>query len=71
MEEKLRRLFDYQKFAQNRNLQRVINAVDEKYERGIELISDTALSFAVGGKEITKRKTDETAIPVLKKDEKK
>ena len=52
MEKKLRKLFDYQKFSKNKDLQLLIDDCESRYPEGV-LVSDEALSFAVGGKNQT------------------
>ncbi len=45
MENKLSRLFDYQKFASNPDLEKVIRGVEEKYSLNKQALSDDDLEF--------------------------
>lgn len=56
-ENKLSNLFDYQRFERNKDLQRVINNVERKYDSGAVLLTEAELSFAAGGKTIDKIET--------------
>lgn len=55
MDKLLKKLFDYQKFAQNENLDRVIKqtAVDHKAE-----LLDEQLFAVAGGKKVDEKKED-------------
>ena len=48
MEDKLKQLFDYQKFAKNEKIEKWVKELETKYEP--ELLTDDSLVFAVGGK---------------------
>ena len=48
-EKKLSNLFDYQRFSKNKDLQRIINGVESRYESGSVLLSESELSFVAGG----------------------
>ena len=61
-ENKLASLFDYQRFERNRELQRVINNVESRYDHSAVLLTETELSFAAGGRTIDKIKTEEEKI---------
>lgn len=63
MENKLSRLFDYQKFASNPDLEKVIRGVEEKYSLNKQALSDDDLEFvaAAGDPYISKEpKENET-----------
>ena len=47
MENKLSRLFDYQKFSSNPDLEKVIRGVEEKYSLDKQALSDDDLEFVV------------------------
>ena len=47
MEKKLKQLFEYQKFEKNPKIEAWLNELETKYEP--DLLSDEALSFAIGG----------------------
>ncbi len=49
MENKLFKLFDYQKFSKNKDLQKIIDDVEERYQNEY-VLSDDSLAFAAGGK---------------------
>ena len=49
MEKKLKRLFDYQRFSNNKELQRMIDDALERYPEKVA-ITDEVLEFAFGGK---------------------
>ena len=49
MENKLKQLFDYQKFAKNEKIEKWVKELETKYEP--ELLTDDSLVFAVGGKQ--------------------
>ena len=57
MENKLSRLFDYQKFASNPDLEKVIRGVEEKYSLNKQALFDDDLEFvaAAGDPNISKR----------------
>ena len=55
IENKLFRLFDYQRFDREKKLQSLINDVKERYDDS-HLLTDSALSFALGGKQEEKKK---------------
>lgn len=61
-ENKLTSLFDYQRFERNKDLQRVINNVQERYDTGAVLLSETELSFAAGGKTLDKMPKKEDKV---------
>ena len=61
-ESKLSNLFDYQRFERNKDLQRVINNVEKRYDTGAVLLTEAELSFAAGGKTLDKIKTAEEKI---------
>ena len=51
MENKLKRLFDYQRFAKNENLQKTIEDSLNRNPEVIELaLNDASLAMAVGGR---------------------
>ena len=51
MSEKLSRIFDYQRFAGNKKLEKMINETQEKYAMGTELaLSEADLAMVFGGK---------------------
>ena len=51
IENKLRLLFDYQRFDKNKELSKMIKETNEKYENsGVLLLDEASLSFASGGK---------------------
>ena len=54
IEKKLNKLFDFQKFEKNKDLQRIINDVEERYSES-EVIGDYQLSFVAGGKKLAER----------------
>lgn len=54
IEKKLNKLFDFQKFEKNKDLQRIINDVEERYSES-EVIGDYQLSFVAGGKKLDER----------------
>lgn len=58
MENKLRKLFDYQKFSGNAKLDEVIGDVEERYHIGGQgrLLSDEELSNAAGGRDVVLRR---------------
>lgn len=45
MENKLARLFDYQKYEHNSRLDRIISDVESRYSDGMELMSDDELGM--------------------------
>ena len=60
-------LFDYQRFEKNKELQRIINDVENRYDSGAVLLMESELSFAAGGKDVErqikdKNKTDEQSF---------
>ena len=58
MERKLKQMFDYQKFAGNRELQQVIDSVHAKYAvRELDL-SDMEMVSAAGISELPEKKKD-------------
>ena len=61
-ENKLTSLFDYQRFERNKDLQRVINNVEKRYDTGAVLLTEAELSFAAGGKTLDKIKTAKEKI---------
>lgn len=61
-ENKLSNLFDYQRFERNKDLQRIINNVQERYDTGAVLLSEAELSFAVGGKALDKIQKKEERV---------
>ena len=61
-ESKLSSLFDYQRFERNKDLQRIINDVERRYDAGAVLLTESELSFAAGGKTIDKIKTEEEKV---------
>ncbi|MBO6241832.1 MAG: hypothetical protein J6O61_13480 [Butyrivibrio sp.] len=56
MENRLSRLFDYQKYSPNADLEKIIHNVESKYSLNKEMLSDDDLEFvaAAGVKEICK-----------------
>ncbi len=61
-ENKLSNLFDYQRFERNKDLQRIINNVQERYDTGAVLLSEAELSFAAGGKTLDKIQKKEERV---------
>ncbi|MBR3251344.1 MAG: hypothetical protein IKF80_06520 [Erysipelotrichaceae bacterium] len=61
-ERKLSGLFDYQRFERNRDLQRIINNVEQRYDTGAVLLTEAELSFAAGGKNLDKKETEEEKV---------
>ncbi|MBE5838540.1 hypothetical protein [Butyrivibrio sp.] len=60
MENKLSRLFDYQKFESNPDLEKVIRGVEEKYSLNKQALSDDDLEFvAAAGDLYIKRSLEE------------
>lgn len=55
IENKLFRLFDYQRFDKEKKLQSLINDVIQRHDNGC-LLTDSDLSFALGGKQEEKKK---------------
>ena len=51
-EKKLTNLFDYQRFTKNKELQRLINDVNSRYEAGAVLLNESDLSFVAGGRQL-------------------
>ena len=51
MEDKLRRLFDYQRFAKNRELQKIITDTQSRFDEAAVYLEDESLSLAYGGSE--------------------
>ena len=49
-ENRLKNLFDYQRFEKNKELQRIINGVLDRHDSSAVLLTDSQLSFAAGGK---------------------
>lgn len=62
IESRLSRLFDYQRFERNKDLQRVINDVESRYDRGAVLLTESELSFAAGGRTVDKIPSEEEKI---------
>ena len=58
MERKLKQLFDYQKFAGNRELQQVIDAVHAKYAVRELNLADMEMVSAAGTPELPGKKKD-------------
>ena len=57
IEKKLFAIFDYQRFDKDRNLQSIIDSVEKKYD--VEyVLSDSDLSFALGGRKPEEKKKD-------------
>lgn len=71
MEKKLSRLFDYQRFAKNANLQKIISDTERRYEGVAVLLEDEHLSFAAGGREIVRNLDDEKNDDSLQEKNKK
>ena len=61
MENKLARLFDYQKFAPNDKLSAIIKDVESRYSADIEVLSDDELSMlnAAGSVDSLMKRTSE------------
>ena len=57
IENKLFKLFDYQRFEREKKLQSLIRDVQERYDES-HVLPDGDLSFAVGGKQEEKKKDD-------------
>jgi len=57
IEKLLSRLFDFQRFEKNKDLQRIINEVEDSYER--TFLADSELSLVAGGKEIQEDKKED------------
>ena len=60
LENKLFRLFDFQRYEKNKALQSIISDAEDRHDQA--LLSDAQLSYAIGGKkeeEIKKDLTDE------------
>lgn len=55
MESKLQRLFDYQRYEGNKELKRITSQVEQKYDNAYELVSEEALSFVAGGRQIEEK----------------
>lgn len=55
IENKLFRLFDYQRFDKEKKLQSLINDVIQRHDNAY-LLTDSDLSFALGGKQEEKKK---------------
>lgn len=55
IENKLFRLFDYQRFDKEKKLQSLINDVIQRHDNAC-LLTDSDLSFALGGKQEEKKK---------------
>ncbi|MBQ6492759.1 MAG: hypothetical protein IJI92_02715 [Erysipelotrichaceae bacterium] len=68
MENKLRKLFDYQRFAQNDDLKKMIRDCEDRYVfSDVQILPDVELSMATGGKkDLT---ADEELAEVLKNKE--
>ena len=58
-EKKLTNLFDYQRFTKNKELQRLINDVNSRYETGAVLLNESDLSFVAGGRQLDQIKKKE------------
>ena len=54
-ENRLYKLFDYQRFEREKKLQSLINDVGHRYD-GDLVLADSDLSFATGGKQEEKKK---------------
>ena len=50
IENLIKKLFDYQRFEKNKDLQKIINDIEDRYPEN-ELLGDYQLSFVAGGKE--------------------
>ncbi|MBO7676851.1 MAG: hypothetical protein J6S49_05000 [Erysipelotrichaceae bacterium] len=55
---KLSNLFDYQRFERNKDLQRIINDVEHRYDSSAVLLTEAELSFAAGGRDVDRTLTD-------------
>lgn len=68
MENKLKSLFEFQKFAKNKNLQKIIDDTDSRLEAREYALDDGSLSFAVGGRKTEPEETHRLKDENNKKD---
>ena len=66
MEKKLKKLFDYQRFSNNKELQKMINDTEERYPEKVA-IADEVLNFAFGGRKEVDEKIAKEVEDRLKK----
>lgn len=59
IETKLLKLFDYQRFEKNKELNRIINNVEDKYLEDFSYIEEGNLAFVSGGKNVENYKENE------------
>ena len=72
MEKKISRLFDYQRFARNANLQKIVDDTQRRFDEVAILLEDEHLSFAAGGRDIARElNNDDKHDEILKIDENK
>ena len=58
IEKKLKKLFDYQRYEKNKDLQHIINDVENRFPEEV-MINDYELSFVAGGKNVDVKKDKE------------
>ena len=57
MNRKLLQIFDYQRFSRNKDLQKLINETNERYDLGSEFaLAEGSLALVSGGKRIEEEK---------------
>lgn len=56
MEKLLKRLFDYQKFAKNERIEKMVSDLEEM--QSMNFVPDEALSFVTGGKNQEKKENE-------------
>lgn len=72
MEDKLRKLFDFQRFAKNRELQKIITDTQSRFDEAAIYLEDESLSFAIGGRHIDESPKDEEGeIPKTEEEKRK
>ena len=71
MEDKVRRLFDYQRFAKNRELQKIITDTQSRFDEAAVYLEDESLSLAYGGRHLEESVKDEKQGEDLNVEEKK
>ena len=71
MEAKLRKLFDFQRYAKNRDLQKIITDTQNRYDEVAVYLEDESLSFAAGGRHIEETPKEEKQEEVPKIEESK
>ena len=50
MKDKLSKLFEFQRFEKNKDLQKLIDETEERYAYQENLLDEASLSFVAGGK---------------------